>query len=31
VSRKLFIDYGTFSMSGRLIKLTMLPVENCRK
>jgi hypothetical protein len=31
VSRKLFIDYGTFSMSGRLIKLTMLPVEECRK
>jgi hypothetical protein len=30
VSRKLFIDYGTFSMSGRLIKLTMLPVEECK-
>jgi hypothetical protein len=31
VSRKLFIDYGTFSMSGNLIKLTMLPVEACKK
>lgn len=30
VSRKLFIDYGTFSMSGSLIKLTMLPAEACK-
>lgn len=29
VSRKLFIDYGTFSMSGSLIKLTMLPQDAC--
>lgn len=31
VSRKLYIDYGTFSMSGRLIKLTMLPFEACKR
>lgn len=31
VSRKLFIDYGTFSMRGRLIKLTMLPQKACSK
>lgn len=31
VSRKLYIDYGTFSMSGRLVKLTMLPEEACVK
>jgi len=31
VSRKLFIDYGTFSMRGRLIKLTMLPKKACEK
>lgn len=31
VSRKLFIDYGTFSMRGRLTKLTMLPQKACNK
>ena len=30
VSRKLFIDYGTFSMRGRLVKLTMLPQKPCK-
>lgn len=31
VSRKLFIDYGSFSMSGRLVKLIMLPETQCKK
>jgi EipB-like len=31
VSRKLFIDYGTFSMRGRLTNLTMLPQKACDK
>lgn len=31
VSRKLFIDYGTFSMRGKLVKLTMLPEKPCTK
>lgn len=30
VSRKLMIDYGAFSMSGRLVKLDMLPEEPCK-
>lgn len=29
VSRKLFIDYGTFSMRGKLVKLEMLPSKPC--
>ncbi len=29
VSRKLFIDYGTFSMRGRLVKLEMLAQKPC--
>ena len=29
VSRKLFIDYGTFSMRGMLVKLEMLPRKPC--
>lgn len=31
VSRKLFIDYGTFSMRGKLVKLEMLPQKACNK
>jgi len=31
ISRKLFIDYGTFSMRGRLVKLIMLPETPCDK
>ncbi|MGI9477557.1 MAG: cell envelope integrity EipB family protein [Hyphomicrobiaceae bacterium] len=31
VSRKLFIDYGTFSMRGKLVKLEMLPQGPCDK
>lgn len=31
VSRKLFIDYGTFSMRGKLVKLEMLPQKACDK
>jgi len=31
ISRKLFIDYGTFSMRGRLTKLIMLPEKPCKK
>jgi hypothetical protein len=31
VSRKLFIDYGTFSMRGKLVKLEMLPKKTCDK
>jgi hypothetical protein len=31
VSRKLFIDYGSFSMRGELVKLTLLPVKPCLK
>jgi hypothetical protein len=31
VSRKLFIDYGTFSMRGKLVKLEMLPQKPCDK
>ncbi len=31
VSRKLFIDYGTFSMRGKLVKLEMLPQKQCEK
>lgn len=29
VSRKLFIDYGTFSMRGKLVRLEMLPQKTC--
>lgn len=31
VSRKLLIDYGSFSMRGELVKLTMLPQQPCNK
>lgn len=31
VSRKLFIDYGSFSMRGKLVKLQMLPQKPCKK
>jgi len=31
VSRRLYIDYGTFSMRGKLVQLQMLPVKPCDK